>query len=109
MAGDDDFEFESDQAPESLTNTPAGDSETEENPLPSGAGIVPRTLADLFDRITALKRAGHAAEACCSMLEIHNERVHDLLEDIVIAGGRSAKVPPHTPARRPSVGGQSKG
>lgn len=42
-------------------------------------GIVPIACNEIFDRIANLKNATHSFEVSLSMVEIYNEKVHDLL------------------------------
>ena len=42
-------------------------------------GIVPISCEEIFKRITSTKSNEKTYEVCVSMLEIYNEKVHDLL------------------------------
>lgn len=44
-----------------------------------GIGLLPRVLGDIITEAEAVRKAGGAATLSVQMLEVHNEKIHDLL------------------------------
>ena len=68
------------QGPDSLSLGAACSSCAEGGALPADAGVIPRSVAQLFGQRVELEAQGWSFNPSLSMVEVSNEKLHDLLD-----------------------------
>ena len=74
---------------------------------PSDPGVAPRLVDSLYNRIESTKKRGWKYEVTISFMEIYNEKIKDLLDEIVVKKGRKSSAGA-SPKGRPSQPGSPK-